>query len=63
MDQKQENMWVQTGTQLAAARALLAASKLVIERWHSGRLDVAVRLLNDAIEDAEEAGLSTGERE
>jgi len=54
MDKQQEDMWVKTGAQLAAARVMLAALKTAINYREKG---IVLDMMLAAIEQAEEAGL------
>jgi hypothetical protein len=64
MDEQQENMWVRTGAQLHAARAMLAALEHIADRVRGpndalkGDID---RIARSAIAQAEAAGITTGE--
>lgn len=74
MDQQQEDMWVKTGVQLAAARKMLAAlyssqdmldevMRTVADNDSADMIDAIMQENRKAIIAAEATGLSTGERE
>jgi hypothetical protein len=67
MDKQQEDMWVQTGAQLAAARAMLKALTAINDRaigvaGHNNAMREIAKWSAHAIKLAEEAGITTGEK-